>query len=93
MYSQSLKVLNPYEALRKCSLLEDDETICCKEALQDAPTADAVEVVRCKDCKHSWIHPSGYICCHRSGLVDHDMTFSPDDFCSYGERRSDNAAD
>lgn len=63
------------------------------EDLEDAQTVDAVEVVRCNDCKHSWRHPCGYIHCRRSGLVDHDMTFSPYDFCSYGERRSDNASD
>lgn len=61
--------------------------------LSEATTVDSVEVVRCKDCKHAWIHPCGYINCRRSGLVDHDMNFSPDDFCSYGERRGDNAAD
>ncbi|MGM9683138.1 MAG: hypothetical protein ACI3XQ_06030 [Eubacteriales bacterium] len=63
------------------------------DGLKRQPNVDAVEVVRCKDCKHSWIHPCGYIHCRRSGLLDHDMTFAPDAFCSYGERRSDNAAD
>lgn len=63
------------------------------DGLKRQPKVDAVEVVRCKDCKHEWIHPCGYINCRRSGLVDHDMNFSPDDFCSYGERRGDNAAD
>lgn len=63
------------------------------DGLKRQPKVDSVEVVRCKDCKHAWIHPCGYINCRRSGLVDHDMNFSPDDFCSYGERRHDNAAD
>lgn len=63
------------------------------DGLKRQPKVDAVEVVRCKDCKHAWIHPCGYINCRRSGLVDHDMNFSPDDFCSYGERRIGNAAD
>ena len=31
-------------------------------ALQDALTIDAVPVVRCKDCKHSWEDISG-LCC------------------------------
>lgn len=30
-----------------------DEDICFKEMLDDAPTIDAVEVIRCKDCK--WV--------------------------------------
>lgn len=62
-------------------------------ALKNAPTVDAVEVVRCKDCKHcDTFYPRKEIgkeptqvwyCdryrCHRE----------PDDFCSYGERRAD----
>lgn len=29
-----------------------DEDLIAKEAIRTAPTIDAVEVVRCKDCKH-----------------------------------------
>ena len=52
---------------------------------EDAPTVDAVEVVRCKDCKHAWIHPCGYVYCHRDGRNAYEMTFNLDSFCSYGE--------
>lgn len=45
------------------------------DALQDTPTVDAVEVVRCKDCRYFKL----YKC--RMGYSSHD------DFCSYGERR------
>ena len=52
--------------------------------LEHAPTVDAVEVVRCKDCKHcSNNTPDGLHWCdehERGSLCD-------DDFCSYGERR------
>lgn len=48
-----------------------------EDAIQDMPTVDAVEVVRCKDCKH-W-HPSDY-CTERDGL------WYENDFCAYGER-------
>ena len=51
------------------------------------PAADAVPVVRCKDCKHAWIHPCGYVYCHRDGRNAYEMTFNLDSFCSYGERR------
>jgi hypothetical protein len=51
------------------------------------PTVDAVEVVRCKDCKHfnhqKALRPGG-IWCEYWG-TDPD----PDDFCSYGERRTE----
>ena len=55
--------------------------------IADAPTVDAVEVVRCRDCKHAWIHPCGYVYCHRDGRNAYEMTFNLDSFCSYGERK------
>jgi hypothetical protein len=61
----------------------------CERDLLDlicsAPTVDAVEVVRCKDCKHLEI-TGCYGECNKGymGIV------KPWDFCSYGERK-DNA--
>ena len=52
------------------------------QAIWDTPTADAVEVVRCKDCKHR--NPNGYKCL-RDNLWHKD-----EDYCSYGERRAEN---
>ncbi len=47
--------------------------------VKNAPAADVVEVVRCKDC----IHSSDYgKICHYS--VGRDV--SPDHYCGYGER-------
>lgn len=63
------------------------EDVC--DMLEDCPTVDAVEVVRCKDCKHYmlWEDSDDKKTCAKSiGL----MVSSPDDFCSYGERRTDN---
>ena len=54
-------------------------------AIREQPTVDAVEVVRCKDCKHKAdVTDKGNYLCNRKmlGLV------RPDDFCSYGERRT-----
>lgn len=48
------------------------------------PTVDAVEVVRCKDCKH-YYHSVYAMCC----VCDFDSKeWDKDDFCSYGERRT-----
>ena len=58
-----------------------------EEWLNNAPTIDAVPVVRCKDCKHAWIHPCGYVYCHRDGRNAYEMTFNLDSFCSHGERK------
>ena len=48
---------------------------------QYKPTADVVEVVRCKDCTE-WDEESQE-CSHWYG-------FRADDYCSYGERREEN---
>lgn len=52
-------------------------------AINAIPTADVVEVVRCKDCKHLF----GTLC-----TVCGLLSRKPEDFCSYGERKDrDNA--
>ena len=62
--------------------------------LQEAPTVDAVEVVRCKDCKHKgWIQEP----CHGKSVdfcnvFDSTINNPEKCFCYYGERRK-NAAD
>lgn len=53
----------------------------CKCSLDDAPTVDAVPVVRCRECTHY----NGHRHCDYfyQAVLD-------DDFCSYGERRTEN---
>ena len=58
-----------------------------KDLINEMPSVDAVEVVRCKDCKHAWIHPCGYVYWFIDGRIAYDMTFNLDSFCSYGERK------
>ena len=55
-----------------------------KRIITNAPTVDAVEVVRCKDCK--WRKHE--ICKNAFGLAFN----GEDDFCSYGERKGDGNA-
>ena len=60
------------------------------KALREAPTVDAVEVVRCKDCKHYTYADNrafGFPVkrCEWTGFEDVDEN----DFCSRGERRTD----
>ena len=56
-------------------------------AVENAPTIDAVPVVRCKDCKcwAEWANGTGS--CNRFALdwIGTDA----DDFCSMGERKDD----
>ena len=47
--------------------------------LKNLPTADVVEVVRCKDCKY---HAEFSSKCNKLNLTP----MWPNDFCSYGER-------
>ena len=57
--------------------------------IADAPTIDAVKIVRCKDCKHykpqkksaHWENKANY--CNRVVTIK----THPDDFCSYGEQK------
>ena len=56
------------------------------DCIEDAPTVDAVEVVRCKDCKHFDEHTSK---CHVFSDNEYivQLEVDSDHFCSYGERR------
>ena len=53
-------------------------------AVANAPTVDAVEVVRCKDCLY-WEEYDGEMFCLCNANLMTDT--APDDFCSYGERK------
>ena len=50
----------------------------------DAPTVDAVEVIRCWDCNHC--DPENHHCDHPMSTAA-PLSRKPDDFCSYGERK------
>lgn len=59
------------------------------DMISNATTVDAVEVVRCKDCKHykpqkksaHWENRANY--CNRVVTIK----VQPDNFCAYGERK------
>ena len=77
----------------------DYENISCSQSqlhwlhriIEMQPTVDAVEVVRCRDCKRCFKHTTKrnrqymWICMRN----DTDLYVRPDDFCSYGERKDD----
>lgn len=52
--------------------------------LKNAPAADVVPVVRCKDCKHFIQEEHG---CNHFGYYSHTPWVDEVDFCSYGEKR------
>ena len=58
--------------------------------IDDAPTIDAVPVVRCKDCKHCKKHPTSErvnICTNAVWNREYHPLVADYDFCSYGERK------
>ena len=63
--------------------------------LKNAPAADVVPVVTCKECKHYRNHPNGLCYLHTEpkenerGYSGEAVCVEPDDFCSYGERREE----
>ena len=58
-------------------------------AIQTTEPADVVEVVRCSKCQHWGGVTFGFICRKFSG-ENTKICMHADDFCSYGERRSEN---
>jgi hypothetical protein len=72
------------------SCTTDNESLAYQ--LSKAPTADVVEVVRCRDCRHCEIiidqfDNDWYFC---KNAVN-NAKVEADDFCSYGERRNTDA--
>ena len=53
--------------------------------VEQMPTVDAAEVVRCKDCNWCKKYHSNYMCQHPTEGMPGDVY--ADDFCSYGERK------
>lgn len=63
---------------------------------ENAPAADVVPVVRCKDCRYSrglnekerlCVCDNALICKNSEAHVDGWNPVWPDDFCSYGEKK------
>ena len=60
------------------------EAICkAVEALEKQTTADAVPVVRCRNCRHLYDGIDDYCCMNHKGLAK----ICENSFCSYGERK------
>lgn len=55
--------------------------------IAEAPDADVVEVVRCKDCEYCKYNISAEVFkCDRRGLLE---TVTPTDFCSWGKPKGE----
>lgn len=64
-----------------------------KNVIDNAPTVDAVEVVRCRDCKHHRTLRDRDMCAKNADMLNGRevglRATRADDFCSRGERRTD----
>ena len=76
---------NMAECLIDARTAERFATFCAlSDAVEQMPTVDAVQVIRCKDCTFGHYIDHGHMhCIHPCGLTT-NMT---DDFCSYAERK------
>lgn len=54
--------------------------------IKAAPVVDAVEVVRCENCKHRQIDCFGRTVCIRNGQM---IEIKDNDYCSNGERKEE----
>ena len=73
------------------SLTDDFDKARARIIVMAAPTVDAVEVVRCKDCKYWGGVTFGYVCSRWSAPISGFKTCTKaEGFCADGERK-DNA--
>ena len=65
--------------------------------INDAPTVDAVPVVRCRECKHHRVLLGRDLCAKNAFMVNGIeaglKTTGENDYCSYGEREENNGVD
>lgn len=54
--------------------------------IRNYPTADVVKVVRCKDCRMFVENKKAFVAYCKRELKN--LCVKPNDFCSYGEKRS-----
>lgn len=60
--------------------------------IMEEPAVDAVEVVRCKDCKHGRKSDHAYAVDTAKPLCECNFMYGPHqwhEYCSWGERRAD----
>lgn len=64
-----------------------------EEEINNAPAADVVEVVRCKDCKYAYINSfsaaSGVVLCKELSNAAETAIRQQDEYCSHGERKEE----
>lgn len=91
------RLIDAEKAWKVAQRIYSDEVLlyAIKNVLDSTDTADDVEVVRCKDCKHSKLPAvltqkygePGTLTCHNWHSPCNKRNVKQADFCSYGERK------
>ena len=79
-----MKLIDADALIKNLVSIKDLRTLSTKtigEAIEKTPTVDAVEVVRCRECR--WCNMGE--CEHKFGL----LVSNDENYCSYGERDID----
>ena len=80
-----------YESFEKSSDMQKWDSGCWiryklfADCLEKQPTADVVEVVRCKDCIYRWFNGVNLHTCVRD-TANGEPIVNLEDFCSYGKK-------
>lgn len=93
-----MRLIDADELIKSCQdekgLYFSYEAAVSANAVEKAPTVDAVPVVRCKDCKWYQLDPWKYkVQCEKIyDVADGDLDAfnfrpAPEHFCAYGERK------
>ena len=82
-----LKTIFPYDAADKSKFAINAKVV--EKAIKGASTADVVEVVRCKDCKHfhEYKIKGGIAGWGKCEAIAMDIDLMANDYCCYGERK------
>lgn len=77
-------LISSYSLLARFPDGDDLKPFEVREIVRTEEAVDAVQVVRCGECKHYMTDPDSYFQCDLGNGLCHPKPF---DYCSYGERK------
>ena len=80
-----MRLIDANDLLAEYDRQHEGEPGKARKLIEDAPTVDAVEVVRCKDCRHITVERGLCFC----NVWEKFNGMGYEGFCNYGERRAD----
>lgn len=80
-----MRLIDANDLLAEYDRQHEGEPGKARKLIEDAPAVDAVEVVRCKDCRHITVERGLCFC----NVWEKFNGMGYEGFCNYGERRPD----